>query len=182
MSNSNPTQDNHNRGGMLAFMFSMVFVFCFFIYIVVIHPGVDLGENVSDPEPQTAAAAAGPAFDPSSVAEPWVSSPEMITYGQKLYSANCTLCHGPKGMGDGPGGAGLNPKPRNLVEGKWTQGGGEISHFKVLTDGIKGSSMAPYGSLPVHDRWALVHFIESITQNKSKDTAEELKQFGATAK
>ncbi|MCE2944074.1 MAG: hypothetical protein LW828_05040, partial [Xanthomonadaceae bacterium] len=27
------------------------------------------------------------------------------------------MCHGNEGKGDGAAGAGLNPKPRNLVEG-----------------------------------------------------------------
>ena len=48
-------QDQHNQGGMIAFIFSMVFVLVFFIYIVAIHPGVDLNENIQTPVVQTAA-------------------------------------------------------------------------------------------------------------------------------
>jgi uncharacterized membrane protein len=35
---------DYNRGGYIAFMFSMAFTIVFFIYIAFIHPGVDLKE------------------------------------------------------------------------------------------------------------------------------------------
>lgn len=35
---------DYNRGGMIAFVFSMVVTVVFFIYIAFIHPGVDLKE------------------------------------------------------------------------------------------------------------------------------------------
>ncbi len=75
----------------------------------------------------------------------------------------------------------LNPKPRNLVEGKWTQGEGFIAHFKVLQTGIKGSSMASYAHFKAADRWALVIFIDSITNNKSKDDPAKVAEFAKTA-
>ncbi|MES3038044.1 MAG: cytochrome c [Bdellovibrionota bacterium] len=174
-------QDQYNRGGMIAFMASMVFVCGFFIYLVVIHPGVNLGENVVDPN----AAGAGPAvpsFDITKVQEPWVETPELLTYGAKLYKTNCAMCHGEQGKGDGPAGAGLNPKPRNLVEGKWTQGPGLVDHFKVVTNGIPGTSMASFAHFKPADRWAIVRFVESITQNKSKDDPKVVAEFAKTAK
>lgn len=51
---------DYNRGGMLAFMFSMVFTTAFFIYIAFIHPGVDLKE-VQVPEVKEAPASTQPA-------------------------------------------------------------------------------------------------------------------------
>lgn len=91
------------------------------------------------------------------------------------------MCHGAEGKGDGAAGAGLNPKPRNLVEGKWTQGGGLIAHYQVLQNGIKGTSMAAYAHFKPADRWAVIHFIESITENKSKDDPAKVAEFAKTA-
>ncbi len=34
--------------------------------------------------------------------------------GKLKYDTLCVSCHGPRGMGDGPAAASLNPKPRNL--------------------------------------------------------------------
>jgi mono/diheme cytochrome c family protein len=178
MSNTDSSDEKYNRGGMIAFIFSMVFVFSFFVYVAYIHPGVDLGENVVDPK----AAGAVAAFDINKVAEPWVSSPEMVEYGQKLFKMNCTMCHGNEGKGDGPSAAGINPKPRNLVEGKWTQGEGLIAHFNVLTKGITGTSMGAYAHFKPADRWAIVHFVDSITENKSKDDLAKVAEFAKTAK
>lgn len=171
----------YNRGGLIAFVFSMAAAILFFAYIVIVHPGIDLGEKVVDPNAPVEGGAKV-AFDISKVAEPWVESPELIAYGGKLYQTNCALCHGPGGLGDGPGGAGTNPPPRNLVEGKWTQGGGIIAHYEVLRKGIAGSSMASYAHFKPADRWALVHYVESITQNKSKDDPAKVAEFAKTAK
>ncbi|AFX99987.1 hypothetical protein Bdt_0279 [Bdellovibrio bacteriovorus str. Tiberius] len=158
----------------------MVFVCAFFVYIVAINKGVDLGENVVDPN-APAVEGAIPVFDITKVQDPWVSTPEMVTYGKKFYSTNCAMCHGNEGKGDGAAGASLNPKPRNLVEGKWTQGEGVIAHFKVLQNGIKGSSMAAYSHFKPADRWAVIHFIDSITENKSKDDPAKVAEFAKTA-
>ncbi len=180
MSDSN-SREEYNRGGMNAFIFSMVFVALFFIYIIAIHPGVDLGEKVVDPTAVVAGSEA-PVFDITTIKEPWVKNDQVIAYGKKLFATNCAMCHGNEGKGDGAAGAGLNPKPRNMVEGKWTQGGGDIAHFRVLTNGIPGSSMASFAHFKVADRWALVQFVESITQNKSTDTPEQVAEFAKTAK
>jgi mono/diheme cytochrome c family protein len=181
MSDQQDPTNYHNRGGLIAFMFSMVFVFGFFVYLVSIHKGVDLDEKVIDPHAPLAPGAKI-AFNVDKVSEPWVSSEDMITHGQKVYASNCALCHGAEGKGDGSGGQGLNPKPRNLIEGKWTQGNGPIAHFKVLQNGIAGSSMAAWSHIKVGDRWALVHFIQSITQNKGNDEPAKVAEFAKTAK
>ncbi|MNJ93411.1 Cytochrome c [compost metagenome] len=174
-------RDEYNRSGMLAFAFSMVFVFAFFFYIVVINKGVDLGENVVDPN-APAVEGATPKFDIQAVNDPWVSTPEIVAYGQKVFQTNCAMCHGAEGKGDGAAGAALNPKPRNLVEGKWTQGSGAIAHYNVLLNGIKGTSMAAYSHFKPADRWALVHYVDSITENKSKDDPAKVAEFAKTAK
>lgn len=174
--------EKYNRGGLIAFMFSMAFVMAFFVYIVAIHPGVDLQENVVDPKaPSTGPADILAQFDIASVKEPWVSSPELVEYGHRLFKANCLMCHGAEGKGDGPAGQGLNPKPRNFVEGKWTQGEGITSHFKVLQKGIAGGSMASFKHFKPSDRWAILQFIESITTNKSKEDAATIATFAKTA-
>lgn len=165
-------QDHHNQGGLIALLGSMVFVFGFFFYIVFINKGPVLNENVSDPAPLDA-----PKFDLASVKEPWVSSPEIEQAGQKLYKQNCALCHGEKG--DLVGGI---PNARNLVEGQWKTGGGLINHFKVLQNGIAGTQMASFkASMQPAERWAVLHYIETITNNKSTDKAEDVAAFAATA-
>jgi mono/diheme cytochrome c family protein len=171
---------DYNRGGFITFIFVMVFVVTFFIYLVVIHPGVDMGEKIQEVATAAEGAAAKP-FDMTSVKEPWVENAEVAQHGATVYKANCVICHGDKGLGDGMGGASLNPKPRNLVEGQWKAGGDSIALFTTLTDGLAGSAMPAFKQISVADRWALVQFIRSITKNKGTDDAAKLKEFAGKA-
>ena len=43
---------DYNRGGMLAFSFSMVVTLVFFVYVAFIHSGVDLQE-IKESQPKT---------------------------------------------------------------------------------------------------------------------------------
>ncbi|MGZ3769430.1 MAG: c-type cytochrome [Bdellovibrio sp.] len=174
-------RDEYNRSGLIAFAFTMVFCLAFFFYLVVINKGIDLGENVIDPNAPVTAGGA-PTFDINAVKEPWVSTPEIVAYGQKFYKSNCAMCHGNEGKGDGAAGAALKPPPRNFVEGKWTRGQGIIAHYNVLLNGSPGSSMASFAQFKPADRWAVLQYIESITNNKSKDDPAKVAEFAKTAK
>lgn len=171
-------RDEYNRGGLIAFVASMVFVCAFFLYIVAIHPGVELKENLKDPVKQTEVKVA--AVDVSKVTEPWVKNPDMVTHGAKLFAQNCAMCHGAEGHGDGAAGAALNPKPRNLVEGPWKKGGGFIGWMHVMNEGLPGTSMASYKHFKAVDRWALVQFIDSITKAKVEEDPAKVAEFAKT--
>ena len=176
-------QNSYNKGGMIAFMSCMVITLVFFVYITFFSGGVDLKEVSPEQEAATQTQAAAPVkvIDVAKATDPWKSSPEMIEAGHQLFNQNCSMCHGPKGMGDGPAGASLNPKPRNMVEGKWRYGGGRLGIMKVLREGSPGTSMQSYKSaLTVNQRWALTHFVNSITQNKVADSDADVQKAAAS--
>ncbi len=173
-------EPEYNRSGFITFIFTMVFVLSFFIYLVVIHPGVDMGEKVK--EVAIAAAEAPKAIDINSIKEPWIENEDVARYGEGVYKANCAMCHGEKALGDGPAGAALNPKPRNLVEGHWAVGGDSMALFKTFTNGIPGTSMPGFTQIKAADRWALVQYVRSITQNKVEDDPAKLNEFATSAK
>jgi mono/diheme cytochrome c family protein len=176
-------QDNYNRGGFYAFLFSIVFTLAFMFYISLMHKGIDLKEvHIQTPNDNAQAAAVVADVDVTNVKEPWVSSPDMIAHGKKVFATNCAMCHGAEGKGDGPAGVSLNPRPRNFIEGKWKQGGRSQDLFKTLQTGIPGSSMVSFSALPANDRWSLIHFIRSITQNKIPDDPKALEAYAKTAK
>lgn len=174
---------SYNSSGFKIFAFSMAFSLLFFIYIGFVHEGVDLKE-IPEESPQGTVAGKTPSapqtVDVSGVTNPWVESADMITHGQKVYKQVCALCHGDGGMGDGAAGQSLPEKPRNLVEGKWKSEGTTEALYKVVRDG-QGKYMAPFKHLPKNDRWAVVHYIRSITKNKVEDDPAQLEAFGKTA-
>lgn len=180
-------QDNYNRGGFIAFVGSVGFSLAFMAYISLMHKGIDLKEvQPKEVAEQAAAVAAGAPAEPadadvSKIAKPWVSSPELIAHGRKVFVTNCAMCHGQGGKGDGPAGQSLNPRPRNFVEGKWKQGGRTQDLYKTLITGIPGSSMVSFKALPKEDRWSLVAYIRSITENKVPDELKQLEEFAKTA-
>lgn len=164
--------DHHNQTGLIAFLGSMAFVTVFFIYIVFINKGVTLDEKVQEPTPVGA-----PKFDLAAAKDPWAGAPEVVTAGQKLFKANCAMCHGEKG--DLVGGI---PNARNFTKDPWKQGEGIISHYKVLQNGIPGTQMAAFkASLKPYERWAILSYVETIAVNKSKDKPEEVAEFAQKA-
>ncbi|MES2857272.1 MAG: cytochrome c [Bdellovibrionota bacterium] len=163
-------QDSYNKGGMVTFMLSMIASMGILIY-VSFFAGIDLKETKQEEAGQVApiAAEAAKKVDVSGVKDPWNPSDDMVAHGKQLFTTNCAMCHGASGKGDGPAGASLNPKPRNLVEGQWKFGGTRLGLFGVLHDGIKGTSMQAYKHMPPVDRWALVHYVRTVTENKVED-------------
>lgn len=172
------TNDPYNRSGYYIFLGTMAASILFFVYIAFIHPGVKgVDKNViTDYSPESDAKK----FDLTTVTEPWLSSDDMIAAGSKSFQMNCALCHGADAKGLAAMGS------RDLVEGKWKKGGRSIDLFNSITNGLEKDPnvpaiMAPFKHLPVNERWALVHYIRSITQNKPEDNQDELKAFGQTS-
>jgi len=116
---------------------------------------------------------------PQETGTDWISTKQTISQGQKVYTTQCAVCHGTKGLGDGT--PGLIPAPRNLVEGKWKNGGSSKDLFTTLQKGMEGTSMVSFQHLSKSDRWALVHYIRFITKNKVQDDKKELEEFANQA-
>lgn len=101
-----------------------------------------------------------PPIDPRTVMTP---NPELMARGQALFNETCATCHGPKGLGDGPGGAGLKPPPRNFTQSAgWTHGYRIEDIYRTLEEGVKGTGMVSYAYLSRRDRMALVHVVQSM--------------------
>jgi len=98
-----------------------------------------------------------------------VSTPDLVSKGDALFQINCASCHGPKGAGDGPRAAELNPRPRNYHTEKFKYGALSSQIFNTLTNGSPGTSMPSFALLPPEDRWALVHFVRSQIPNPPKE-------------
>jgi mono/diheme cytochrome c family protein len=66
--------------------------------------------NASPPAQAEAVAAPAPAAEPAA---------DFKAEAETMFRTRCVVCHGEKGLGDGPGAAALNPKPRNYTDATW---------------------------------------------------------------
>jgi mono/diheme cytochrome c family protein len=127
-----------------------------------------------------AAPAASPAAAPTAAAAPAVaaaaggaspapSGKPDAAKGAPLYATNCASCHGPKGDGDGPVGAALNPKPAKHSDGNYMNPLTNDHIFKTIKEGGaavgKSPMMAPWGGVLTDDQiWDLVAFVRSLAK------------------
>ena len=96
--------------------------------------------------------------------------------GKAVYEKKCALCHGAEGKGDGPGAADLEPKPRDFTKGKYkirTTASGkpptDSDLFRVITEGMPGTSMPSWKVLPEKDRWNLVAYVKTFAPDAFKE-------------
>ena len=108
-------------------------------------------------------------------------SDDLISKGKELFDANCKSCHGEQGMGDGPAGASLNPLPRNFHQKEgWVNGRNFDEMYKTLQEGIPNSGMTAYEYLSPADRFALIHYIRSLTNDYPEITDTQLSDLDLT--
>jgi DMSO reductase family type II enzyme heme b subunit len=113
------------------------------------------------------------------------------TAGKAVYDKKCALCHGPDGKGEGPGAATLDPKPRDFTRGMYkirTTASGQpptdTDLFRIITEGMIGTSMPAWKILPEKDRWNLVAYLKTFAPDKFKEPfkAADLPKEVATSK
>jgi len=97
-----------------------------------------------------------------------------------VYQKKCALCHGEKGDGKGPAADLLVPKPRDFTTGIYkirttaTKVPTDQDLFKIITDGMPGTSMPPWAVLPEKERWNLVAYLKTFAPEKFKEAPKKL--------
>ncbi len=81
--------------------------------------------------------------------------------GAKIYAERCAVCHGPNGKGDGPGGAALNPKPRDHTDGKYMNSRTDEQLLEVIHNG-KNAMPAWKGILTEDQMKAVLKHVRSL--------------------
>jgi len=81
----------------------------------------------------------------------------------ELFAAQCALCHGAKGAGDGMAAGMLQPHPTNFTApGYWAKADRAALH-KVIHDGKPGTAMTAFGGkLSDAQIDALLTYLESL--------------------
>jgi cbb3-type cytochrome c oxidase subunit II len=98
---------------------------------------------------------ASPAVDRRQGDYPKLAPSSDLNKGRQIYSRDCATCHGVRGAGDGPGAAGLHPRPANLSEHEYKLNRVSFS----LWNGVGGTAMPAWRDLTPADRSAVAEFV-----------------------
>lgn len=105
-----------------------------------------------------------PAAVPSGPAHP------DLERGREVYDANCAICHGEKGDGNGMAAHHFRSRPQNFLTGRFkfrsTPSGSlplDEDLFRSITHGVGRTGMIPQIHLDEADRWAVVSYIKTFS-------------------
>jgi mono/diheme cytochrome c family protein len=93
-------------------------------------------------------------------------SEESVARGEEIYIDQCATCHGDEGMGDGPGGANLDPVPAPL-----SHTGRMLSDAYLFWRISEGGAMSPFdsampswkASLDEEARWDVINYVRVMS-------------------
>ena len=86
------------------------------------------------------------------------------------FNAQCAICHGAAGRGDGPGAKGLTPPPADLTDAVRMGEHSVFGIYNTITLGITGTAMTGFASLGEAERWALAFYVSGLA---TPDAARE---------
>jgi mono/diheme cytochrome c family protein len=106
---------------------------------------------------------------------PTPDAPETIERGRALFLANCAICHGPRGLGDGPQAFLLNPRPVNLQLHVPQHAPGEVHYW--ISEGVAGTGMPAWKQeraadgtvtgLTDDERWSIVRYLQALASGRT---------------
>ena len=97
---------------------------------------------------------------------PTPDTSETVEQGRALFQANCAICHGPRGLGDGPQAFLLNPRPVNLQLHVPQHASGEIYYW--ISEGVAGTGMPAWKeTLSETQRWEIVRLLQALASGKT---------------
>lgn len=90
---------------------------------------------------------------------------EAFNRGKKLYQTNCASCHGQSGLGDGPAGINLTPRPANIAAfSKMPMASDAYLNWTISEGGAPISSPMPAfkNLLNEQETWQIINYLRQI--------------------
>jgi copper transport protein len=99
---------------------------------------------------------------------PVPATPDSIAIGRALFQANCTVCHGPSGRGDGPAAAALDWPRINMDLTAHLDQHPDGDLYWWITKGKAGTPMPGFeGRLTDEEVWHLVNYLRSLAASST---------------
>lgn len=103
-------------------------------------------------------------FTPTAfVTNPILPDGASITRGREIFAANCALCHGPEGRGDGELAVGMEPAPADFADGH-TAGHTDGDLYFWIKEGVRETAMPAFSSkLTDEEIWHTVNYVRRLS-------------------
>ena len=102
----------------------------------------------------------------NALVNPLKGNVDATAAGKKTYGANCSTCHGLKGLGDGVAASGLSKAPANHSSSA-VQSLSDGALFWMITEG--NNPMPSYKATYTDaQRWQLVNYIRTLAKSSKK--------------
>ena len=85
-----------------------------------------------------------------------------LSRGAALYAQDCAACHGAKGEGPAGAFARLEPPPIAFDDRERAKDRSVFGLYQVISQGLEGTAMQSFASLPEEDRWALAFHVGGL--------------------
>lgn len=103
-------------------------------------------------------------------------SADKIARGRIVYERQCITCHGDKGQNNTEW-ARENGLQGSLTDNEYTYGGGLIQTYNLISKEQEGVSHPAFSAyLAYQDRWAVSHYVQSLSERSPKDPPEVVEQ------
>ena len=99
------------------------------------------------------------------LSNPLPATADNIAAGKQLFAAQCAVCHGNSGKGDGPAAAQLNPPPSDLTVAVHTPIASDAYLYWTLAEGGApiGSAMPPFkNTFSATDAWKIILYLRQM--------------------
>ena len=97
--------------------------------------------------------------------------PGLLKRGGEVYAANCFVCHGGVGNGEGPWAPTLSTPARDFTDSTWMASQSDGVFFTSILRGVPGTPMPSFaGRLSERDIWAVTAYIRGFSPQVELDS------------
>ena len=107
-----------------------------------------------------------PSYRGLSVPADLLASNEAKQRGAVIFAEKCALCHGVHADGNGVRKQGLSGRPVNFRSTRWRANTSPQEVFALISEGKRGTSMPGWPTLTDAEKWDVVAYVLSVSEDR----------------